>query len=208
MTQFSQSHARKFLSTAGLMLAAALGLGVTSGAAHADGFFLRKGIAVGENGAIARSSGVIFNGEGQGAFSRGGIVVDDDGNGAAGSVGCANTVNGAGCRGGSVTWNDDGSFARNLGTEASGENGSLSARRWLSWDDENGLAGARSVDVEGDERSYTGTASLEDGTYNRDGAYTGDEGQSFTVDSTYQKGTGGSRTVTCIDASGAVVPCP
>lgn len=195
-------------SGAVLLLLAALSLGLPTGPAVADGLFLRKGVAAGENGLIAGSRGGVFNGEGQGAFSRGRLVTDGDGNGFAGTATCANGLAGEACRAGTATWSEDGSFTRNLGTEANGENGSLSARRSLSWDDESGLIGARSVDAAGDERSYTGAASLEDGTYNRDGTYTGDEGQSFTVDSTYEKGIGGSRSVTCIDASGAVVACP
>ena len=191
-----------------VILLAALTIGLTTGAAQADGLVLRKGVAVGENGFAARSLGGVTNGEGQGAFRRGAIAADGQGNGVAGFGACANGHTGSACRGGSAGWNADGSFTRNLGTETSGENGFVSSRRSLSRDAEGNLTGARSLDAAGNERAYTGAASLADGTYNRDATYTGTEGQSATVDSTYTRGTGGTRSVTCIDASGAVVSCP
>ncbi|MEL6569414.1 MAG: hypothetical protein AAFQ22_13435 [Pseudomonadota bacterium] len=176
--------------------------------AAADGLFVRKGLAVGENGVAARSRGGVFNGEGQGAVRRGGIASDDNGNGLAGFGRCANGTTASACRGGTATWQDDGSLSRTLKSGGSGENGSFTSQRFLERSADGVWGGSRSTEASGTSGSYSGAATLDDGTYNRDGTYTGNEGQAASVDSTYERGSGGSRTVTCIDASGAVVNCP
>ncbi|MEL7104287.1 MAG: hypothetical protein AAGM21_00075 [Pseudomonadota bacterium] len=176
--------------------------------AVADGFVLRKGIAAGENGVAARSRGGVSNGEGQGAFRRGGFASDGSGNGAAGFGRCANGVDGSACRGGSATWQDDGTLSRTMRSGASGENGSFASQRRLERSADGAWTGNRSTEASGNSGSYSGASTLDNGIYNRDGTYTGDEGQSANVAGTYERGSGGSRTVTCIDATGAVVDCP
>ncbi|MEO0722758.1 MAG: hypothetical protein AAFY43_11500 [Pseudomonadota bacterium] len=207
-TEHKSGRASRPLSSVALAALSALMLSVSAMPASADGFVLRKGIAAGENDVAARSRGVVSNGEGQGAFRRGGVSFDSNGNGVAGFGRCANGVDGSACRGGSATWQDDGSLSRTLRSEGSGENGSFSSERLLDRSADGAWTGNRSTEAAGTSGSYSGAATLDDGTYNRDGTYTGDEGQSASVAGTYERGSGGSRTVTCIDATGAVVDCP
>jgi hypothetical protein len=191
--------------------------------AEAQGFGFRAGAASGENGAIAGSRGVISNGQGGGAVGRnfaigdgqgngafGGrfAVGDGQGNGAAGARGCAANANAAGCSGRAATWASDGSFSGVAGTEITGENGFVSGRRNLERDADGNWSGASALDASGQNGSYSGNATLDDGTYSRGATYSGVEGQSATVEGEYQAGSGGSRSVTCIDASGTVVDCP
>lgn len=183
-------------------------LGISAMPASADGLFVRKGIAAGENGVAARSRGGVFNGEGQGAFRRGGFASDGNGNGLAGFGRCANGVNATACRGGAATWQDDGSYSRRLNSEISGQDRSFSGQGVLQRNADGAWTGNRTTDAAGTNGTYSGAASVDQGTYNRDGTYTGNEGQSASVDSTYERGSGGSRTVTCIDATGAIVACP
>lgn len=208
MTNHKAGRALRSLSSVALAALSVLMLSVSTVPASADGLLIRKGIAAGENGAVARSRGVISNGEGQGAFRRGGFAADGAGNGFAGFGNCANGVDGAACRGGSATWQDDGSLSRTLQSGGSGENGSFNSARLLERSADGTWTGNRSTEASGDNGSYSGASTLDNGNYNRDAAYIGDEGQTASVDGTYERGSGGSRTVTCIDASGAVVECP
>lgn len=196
------------LRQAALAAMSALTLSVSAMPAASDGLLLRKGVAVGENGVAARSRGGVFNGEGQGAFRRGGLASDGNGNGMAGFGKCANSTAGAACRSGAATWQDDGSLSRTLRSEGSGQHGSFGSERLLERSADGAWTGSRTTEAAGTSGSYSGSSTLNDGTYNRDGTYTGDEGQSASVDSMYERGSGGSRTVTCIDATGAIVDCP
>ncbi|MEO1362209.1 MAG: hypothetical protein AAFU86_00355 [Pseudomonadota bacterium] len=207
-TEHKSRGASRPLSSVALAALSALMLSVSAMPASADGLLLRKGFAAGENGVAARSRGVVSNGEGQGAFRRGGFASNGSGNGVAGFGRCANGVNGSACRGGSATWQDDGALSRTTRSDASGENGSFASERRLDRSADGAWTGNRSTEASGISGSYSGAAALDDGTYNRDGTYTGDEGQSANVVGTYEHGSGGSRTVTCIDATGAVVDCP
>lgn len=190
--------------------------------AEAQGFGFRAGAAAGANSAIAGSRGLISNGQGGGAigrtfatgdsqgngkFGRRYVVGDGQGNGAARSGNCAANVNATGCRGRAVAWGSDGTFSGVAGTEITGENGAISGRRTVDRDAEGNWSGASAREAAGQNGSYSGNTSLDDGTYSRDATYSGAEGQSATVEGTYQAGSG-SRSVTCIDASGAVVECP
>ncbi len=202
------SRVARPLTAAALATLSALMLSISVAPASADGLFLRKGAAAGENGAAARSRTGAFNGEGQGAFRRGGFASDGNGNGLAGFGRCANGVDTTACRGGAATWQDDGSFQRRLQTEIDGQTRSLSGQGALQRDADGAWTGNRTTDASGTNGAYTGAASLDEGTYNRGATYTGDEGQSASVDGTYERGSGGSRAVTCIDATGAIVDCP
>lgn len=191
--------------------------------AEAQGFAVRGGAASGQNGAVAGSRGAISNGQGGGAIGRnfaigdgqgngafGGrfAIGDGQGNGAARSGACAATANAAGCRGRAATWGSDGTFSGAAGTEITGENGFVSGRRNLERDADGTWSGSSALDAAGENGSYSGSASLDDGIYSRDATYSGADGQSVTVEGAYEAGSGGSRTVTCIDASGATVDCP
>lgn len=176
--------------------------------ADAQGFGFRAGGAAGENGAVAGSRGFVSNGNGGGAIGRNFAIGDGQGNRAARSGGCAANANAAGCRGRAATWAADGTFSGRASTEFTGENGSLSGNRNLDRDADGNWSGNRALDATGQNGSYSGSATLDDGTYAREGTYSGADGQSATVEGSYQAGSGGSRTVTCIDASGAVVTCP
>ena len=114
---------------------------------------------------------------------RRGAVTDGQGNGAAGSVNCARTPNAQGCRAGATTRTADGEVNHRSGFAVEGE--------------------TRSATSEG---GFTKSA---DGTVNqgRTTTATGANG-SVTVDGAYTSGEGRTRTVTCADASGAVVACP
>lgn len=191
--------------------------------AEAQGLILRGGAAAGENGAVAGSRGVISNGQGGGAIGRnfaigdgqgnGAVgrrfaIGDGQGNGAAGAGGCAANANAAGCRGRVATWGSDGTFSGAAGTEITGENGFVSGQRTLARDADGTWSGASALDAAGENGSYSGNASLDDGIYSRDATYSGVDGQSATVEGAYEVGSGGSRSVSCIDASGATVDCP
>jgi hypothetical protein len=176
--------------------------------ADAQGFGFRAGAVSGENGAIAGSRGVISNGQGGGAIGRNFAIGDGQGNGATGSGACAANANAAACRGRAATWGSDGTFSGAAGTEIAGENGFVSGRRNLERDAEGNWSGASALDASGQNGSYSGAASLDDGAYSREATYSGTEGQSATVEGDYEVGSGGSRSLTCIDASGATVECP
>lgn len=196
------------LTSGALATLCVLMLSLSSMPASADGLFLRKGIAAGEKGVAAHSRASVFNGEGQGAFRRDGFATDGNGNGLAGFGRCANGVDAVACRGGAATWQDDGSYARKLKTDINGQNRSLSDQGDLQRDADSTWTGNRTTDASGTNGAYNGAASVDEGTYNRDATYTGDEGQTANVDSTYERGSGGSRALTCIDATGAIVDCP
>lgn len=176
--------------------------------ADAQGFGFRAAGASGQNGAAAGSRGIVSNGQGGGAVGRKFAIGDGEGNGAAGVGRCATTVHAAGCSGRAATWGSDGTFSGRAGTEITGENGFISGNRSLDRDAEGNWSGASALDATGQNGSYSGTASLDNGAYSRDATYSGNDGQSATVEGSFEAGSGGSRSVTCIDASGAVVDCP
>jgi len=184
-----------------------LALGVSAIPAEAQSQQLRRGVAVGENGAAARTRGFVSNGEGAGAVRRGGFAGDGQGNGIVRRGGCVSGQTGSGCRGGAANWNSDGSFSGQSGADFSGENGFFSGSRTLERNADGKVTAGRSVDASGKNGAYSGASSFEDGTYNRDGTYSGNEGQSATVEGTWVRGTGGSRALTCVDSNGAVVDC-
>lgn len=191
--------------------------------AEAQGFGFRGGAVSGPNGSAAGSRGIISNGQGgfaagrnfivgdgqgNGAFGSGFAIGDGQGNGAARRGGCATNANATGCTGAAATWGSDGTFSGAAGTEITAENGYLSGNRTLDRDAEGNWSGTRALDAAGENGSYSGAANFEEGAYTRGATYSGAEGQSATVEGSYEVGSGGSRTVTCIDASGTVVNCP
>lgn len=182
------------------------GLAASDADAQAGGF--RKGGVKGEAGAAARSRGFVTNGGEWGAARRGAVASDGQGSGFARRGGCVDGAAGAGCRGGAVTRGADGSVSARSGAEFNGDHGSLSRRRAFERDADGALAGQRSTDASGARGSYNGEASLESGVYHRDGVYTGSDGRSAAVEGGYERGVGGARSVTCTNASGAVVACP
>lgn len=190
-----------------LVAGATLAAGLAIGPVEAQGFGFGRGAAVGENGAAARSRGVVSNGDGF-AARRGGFAADGEGNGLARRGGCAQGQTGSGCRGGAVTWRDDGSLSGQSASEFSGDNGAFSGRRSLTRDADGNLTVDRSADASGTNGAYTGSSSRDNDVYQRSGTYTGTDGQNATVEGNYTRGSGGSRSVTCIDASGATVDCP
>ena len=206
-TIFTAWRAKPSLSALAVLATCVLAQGLSVTPAAADQLLLRRGIAVGENGATGWNSGIISNGEGQGATQHSRFATDGQGNGVAGEGGCVETLVFGGCKGRSATWAEGGSVSGQAGAEFSGEDGSLSSRRTFARDAEGNLTASRSTDAAGENGSYTGDATLEDQTYNRYGAYSGDEGQSATVEGNWVFGSGGSRAVTCTDSTGAVVDC-
>lgn len=204
---FGRRSAIRTVPVLALVAGILLATGVTAVPAEAQTFELRRGVAVGENGAAGRTRSSVSNGEGTGAARRGVFAVDGQGNGAAASGGCVTGQSGSGCRGRAANWNSDGSVSGQSATEAEVNNGVFSGRRSVARDADGNLTAAQSVDASGERGAYTGESSLDDGTYNRDGTYSGDEGQSATVEGNWAVGAGGSRAVTCVDATGAVVAC-
>jgi hypothetical protein len=145
---------------------------------------VRRGGVRGDNGAAA---GQVHDREGPngGRVVGGrGIVTDGQGNAAATSANCVSGQSVAGCRAGATTRSADGSMSHQSGLQASGANGG-------TLDSSGGFT--RSADGTIDQGRTT-TASGQSGTVTVDGAYTSDAGR--------------SRTVTCTDASGAVIACP
>lgn len=176
--------------------------------AEAQGFGFRAGAASGQNGAVTGSRGVLSNGQGAGATRRNLAIGDGQGNGGTASGLCAANIYAEGCQGRFATWNSDGSFSGMSRTEITGENGYFSGARSLDRAADGTWSGASTVDASGKNGRYNGSANLDDGTYSRDATYAGAEGQTATVEGAYEAGSGGSRSVICIDASGATVECP
>lgn len=204
MNIFFNSRSKPLLA---VVVGTLLAVGVSTVTAEAQVFHQRRGVAVGENGAAGRTGGFVGNGEGQGAARRGGFAVDGQGNGFARRGGCANGQTASGCRGGTASRNSDGSLAVQSGAEISGDNGSFSGRRTLARDADGNVTGTRSTEASGESGTYSGASSIDNGSYTRDGTYSGTEGQSVNVNGNWQRGAGGSRAVTCTDATGAVVEC-
>jgi hypothetical protein len=204
---FGRRPATHSVSVLTIIAGALLAFSVSAVPAAADGLILRKGFAAGENGAVGRTRGAVSSGEGTGAARRGGFAVDGQGNGVARRGGCVSGQTGGGCRGGAASWNSDGSFSGQSGAEFSGENGFFSGSRTLERDADGNVTAGRAVDASGEKGAYSGDSSFEDGTYNRNRTYTGNEGQSATVEGNWALGSGGSRTLTCVDSTGASVAC-
>ena len=114
-----------------------------------------------------------------------GVVTDGEGNGVAVSGGCAEGAQGRGCRAGKTTFDAEGNLTHRSGFAAEGADG-------------------------GTVTSEGGFARSGDGTYSgsRDTSATGAAGNSYSASSTWDSANGKSRTVTCMDSSGAVVACP
>lgn len=195
------------LSLSAIVCGSMLAVGVSATPAEAEVLKLRRGLAVGENAAVGRTRGFVSNGEGIGAFGRGGLATDRQGNGIAGRGGCFSGLIVDGCRGGAASWNADGSFAGQSGAAFSGENRLFNTQRNVARDAAGNVTADRSTDASGERGGYTGSSSFDDGTYRRDATYTGNEGQSASVQGDWVLGSGGSRAVSCVDATGTVVDC-
>lgn len=113
-----------------------------------------------------------------------GVATDGQGNAVVGSANCAKGASAAACRAGSTTRTADGTVNHNSGFTSNGPNG-------------------------GAVTSSGGLTKSADGTIDqsRSTTATGQNG-TVAVDQSYNSSTGSSRTVTCSDASGAVVACP
>lgn len=144
-----------------------------------------------------------------GSAARGGRFVNDGaGNAAARRGGCASGAGGAGCRGSATAVGSDGSVSRRSGVEVQGSDGGFfSSRGQFDRAADGATTGSRTTSASGSQGAYEGSSSLSGGVFGRSGVYSNDNG-SRAVDSTYERGVGGSRTVTCTDASGVVVSCP
>jgi hypothetical protein len=113
-----------------------------------------------------------------------GAAGDGQGNAIAGGANCAKGANAAGCRAGVTTRSADGAAAHKSSVHVEGVNG----RELTS-------AGSAAKTADGViSQGRTTSASGQNG--------------SVTVDGAYSSETGRTRTVTCSDASGAVVACP
>lgn len=191
MTEHVRNH-WNLRSAVPLISGALIAISLSTNPASADGFVFKRGLAVGENAGMTRSKG----------------FASTDNGFAARSGGCLNVQVMSGCRQNAATRHADGTVSARSASQFSGENRAFSGNRSLDRDADGNVSGNRAVDASGINSSYSGASSLDDGVYKRDGTYTGDEGQSATVNSVFERGSGGSRSVTCIDASGAVVDCP
>lgn len=196
------------VSALSLALACVATVAVPVAPAYADGGFIRRGAVVSDNGAATRSRVGFGNGEGSGFVGRRGAVSDGSGNALAGFGRCATTPDHAACRGATATRSADGSASRTMGAAASGTAGSASTTSTATRDADGSRSGTRSTEAQGDDYAFSGQASVEDGSYASDRTYSSTEGQSATVENSYSSDQGGSRSVTCINASGAVVECP
>lgn len=97
-----------------------------------------------------------------------------------------------------------------LSRGACGVGQSVSACRGqaLSWDIDTGRSRTRSTDAAGPRGSYSGTSTRDRNSHTKKGIYTGSNDQSRSVTKSYDQVNGRSRSVTCINANGSVVPCP
>lgn len=147
------------------------------------------------------------DGEGAGVIRGRRTYVTEEGDVYTRSGACAAGPAGAACRRGSTEIGADGSVAHE------GEAGFVTdtAEGYSSGsfyrDAEGGVRGGRTTSVEGEAGSYNAESAYGDGVYNRSSTAVTDEG-SREVETNYEAGVGGSRTVTCYDATGAVVACP
>jgi len=195
------------ISVLAIVCGTILTLSVSAIPAEAQTLELRRGVAVSENGATARTRAFVSNGGGAGAARRVGFSGDGQGNGIARRGGCVAGQSASGCRGGAASWNSDGSFSGQSGAGFIGDNGVFRGSRALERDADGNLTGTRSTDASGQRGAFSGDSSLNEGTYTYDAAYSGNDGQSANVNGNWAFGSGGSRAVTCVDSTGAVVDC-
>lgn len=143
-----------------------------------------RGAAAGPNGAAAAQAHSRQGPEGGRIAGARGVATDRQGNAVAGGVNCASGAAGAACRAGATTRAADGSLTHKGGIVAQGANGeTLTSRGELTRDADGNVVAARNTQASG-------------------------QNGSVNIDSGYTTAGGGTRTVTCMDVNGAVVPCP
>ncbi len=153
----------------------------------------RWGSGYGPNGGFARGAGV--NGDGQGNFF-------------GGSGGCAAGYQGAACRRGRFEGTEDGGFSRYGQGGFEGANGAWGRTESdFRYNPDGTFYGGRNTEAYGESGSYNARTDYNQDYYSRDAEYIGEQG-SRIVDSFWERGQGGSRTVTCFDPDGFVVACP
>jgi hypothetical protein len=202
----------KLITTARAMAclaASVMAMAALPAAAHAEGRFAARGARVNAEGGI--SAGAVRgarNAEGSGIVRGRGVRTDGEGAGVAGSGACASGEAGSGCRGSSTTWTADGAIDRQAGAQWDTVNGAGSTQGQFTRDADGSYSGARDTTASGVRGDYAASTTVDSETgYNR-AVNASNENGSVEVLAQGQRGSGGTRTVTCFDASGAQVACP
>ncbi|MAZ90415.1 MAG: hypothetical protein CMH94_08130 [Oceanicaulis sp.] len=193
-----------------MALAATLLLATTiPAAAEAQARGSARGARVNADGGI--SAGAVRargNGQGQGVVRARGIYTDGAGNAEAGSAGCASGYSGTACRGSRTSVGADGSVYRRSGAHFETDTASGSTYGEFNRNADGSYYGRRDTSVSGANGNYDATTTVDSATGLNRSATASNENGSVDVQSQYQQGSGGSRTVTCYDAYGNQVACP
>jgi hypothetical protein len=178
--------------------------------AEAAGRVKARGAVQNAQGGITAGRASAVRGPNGAAAARGrGVKTDGQGNGQAMSGGSIRGPNGGtGRRAGSTTWNADGSAQHQSGAQWNGPNSSGSTQGGFVRNPDGTVSGGRQTDATGAQGgNYSADTSYGNGTAQRDVDATGRNGNRYeaTVDAT--RGEGVTRTATCYDPNGAVIPC-
>lgn len=144
-----------------------------------------------------------------GGYARGGRAYGDgQGNAYGGSGGCAAGYQGAACRRGSFERSSDGAFSREGRAGFEGANGAWGRTDSYAQRNADGtFHGGRVTEAYGEGGSYNARVDYTQDIWSRNAEAVTDQG-SRVVDSVWERGEGGGRTVTCFDPDGFVVACP
>jgi hypothetical protein len=177
--------------------------------ADAAGRFVARGARVNADGGV---TGGVVRGHANArsrAIRAHSIKTDGQGDRTVRSAACAEGAAGVACRAGKTTWQADGAVQHQSGAQWRGANGgSGSTAGSFTRNADGSYSGERNTAASGSRGTYKGTTTVNSASGYARSATAAGANSSRTVDSTYQKGVGGQRTVTCTDSSGAVVGCP
>ncbi len=162
-----------------------------------------------EGGVTAGRASATRGPNGGGAVRGRGVTTDGQGNGKAVSGGAYQGPNGGtGARAGSTVRNADGSVQHQSGAQWAGQNSSGSTQGGVTRDADGNVSGGRQTSATGTQGgSYNAQTNYDNGTLDRNVDATSRNGNSYESNVTGTKGEGVTRTATCYDPNGAVIPC-
>ena len=178
--------------------------------ADAAGRIKARGAVQNAEGGITAGRASAARGPNSGGTLRArGVKTDGQGNGQAASGATVRGPNGGtGARAGTTTWNADGSAQHQSGTQWSGANSSGSSEGGFVRNADGSVSGGRQTSVSGAQGgSYDADTAYVDGHLDRSVDATGSNGNSYESTVTGSKGEGVTRSATCYDSGGAVIPC-
>lgn len=162
-----------------------------------------------EGGVTAGRASAARGPNGGGAVRARGVKTDGQGNGQAASGSAVRGPNGGtAARAGNTTWNADGSAQHRSGAQWNGQNGSGSSEGGFVRTADGSVSGGRTTHATGAQGgSYDADTQYANGNLDRNVDATGQNGNRYQSTVTGSKDDGYTRTATCYDAGGNVVPC-